>query len=92
LVRRAVILLLLCTAAAAGAEPIRQVTLPNYDRVYDRITQRIYASVPSSAESGGNSITAIDPVTGGLGTPLFVGSEPGRLALSNDGQSLYVVW
>jgi hypothetical protein len=39
----------------------------------------------------GNSIVAIDPLTGTLGTPIAIGSEPTRLSLSDDGRYLYAV-
>ena len=38
----------------------------------------------------GNSIAKIDPVTGQVESFVFVGSEPGKLALSDDGHTLYV--
>jgi len=49
----------------------------------------IYASVPSSAGAGGNSITPIDPIANVLGQPVFVGSEPNKLAISDNGQVIY---
>ena len=55
---------LLLMAATAGADPIRQVSLPANDLAYDPTTGKIYASVPSSAGSRGNSIAAIDPESG----------------------------
>jgi hypothetical protein len=65
--------------------------LPANDLVYNPATQLLYASVPSSGGSAlGNSVVSIDPFTGTLGTPIFVGSEPTRLALSNDGTVLWV--
>jgi hypothetical protein len=39
----------------------------------------------------GNSIVSIDPLTGALGTPIPIGSEPMRLSLSDDGRYLYAV-
>jgi uncharacterized repeat protein (TIGR01451 family) len=61
------------------------------DLVYSPTTQRLYASVPSNAGATlGNSIVPIDPNTGTLGNPIFVGSEPGRMAISSDGGSLWV--
>jgi hypothetical protein len=69
---------------------VRQLALVTKDLVYDPVTRRIYASVPGSAGPTGNSITPIDPVNGTLDTPVFVGSEPGKLALSDDSTYLYV--
>ena len=59
------------------------------DLVYNEQTQKIYASVPSAAGPGGNSITPVDPATGATGAPVFIGSEPTVLALSDDNHTLY---
>ncbi|MDQ1637861.1 MAG: trimeric autotransporter adhesin [Pyrinomonadaceae bacterium] len=69
---------------------VRQVSLPTNDLIYDQPTQRLYASVPSTAGSNGNSIIPIDPITGALGSSVFVGSEPKKMAQSDDGQTMYV--
>jgi DNA-binding beta-propeller fold protein YncE len=90
-VRVLIVAITIGLAATAGAADIRQVSLQTNDIVYDPVSQRIYASVPSSAGPPlANSVVAIDPGTGSVGAPLFVGSEPGKLAVSSDGQSLYV--
>lgn len=65
--------------------------LPANDLVYSSSRGLLYASVPSAAgPTLGNSIVPIDPYTGVLGTPIFVGSEPGKIALSSDGSALWV--
>jgi DNA-binding beta-propeller fold protein YncE len=79
--------LLSATDSMAVAPP---VALPANDLIYDPFNQLIYASVPSSAGGRGNTITEIDPATEAIGQSYFVGSEPGKLALSDDGQYLYV--
>ena len=66
------------------------IALPTNDITYDPGTQRIYASVPGSAGSLGNSIAVIDPATGAIEASVFIGSEPNQLAISDDGQFLYV--
>jgi DNA-binding beta-propeller fold protein YncE len=71
---------------------VRQLTLHTKDLVYAPSTQLIYASVPSSAGQSGNSITPVDPSTGAVGQATFVGSEPGQLALTDDGQHIYVAF
>ncbi len=81
---------LLLLARLASAQQIRQIPLATNDIIYDPFTQKIYASVPSSAGSIGNSITAIDPAEGAVGTSVFVGSEPAKLAISEDGRYVYV--
>lgn len=71
-------------------EFIRQIPLPTNDLVYSSLTGKIYATVPSSAGSDGNSIKSIDPATGVIESSTFIGSEPNKLALSDDGHNLYV--
>jgi hypothetical protein len=69
---------------------IRRINLTTNDLVFSPSAGRIYASVPSSVGSSGNSVQAIDPTTGLVTSSTFVGSEPGRLAISDDGHSVYV--
>ena len=73
---------------ASGAF-IRQIPLAANDVVYSPSTHLLYASVPSSVGTGGNSIKTIDPATGAITNSTFVGSEPNRLALADDGTTLY---
>ena len=68
---------------------IIRLPLAARDIVYDSITQKVYASVPGNAGSFGNSLVPIDPMTGTMSTPIFLGSEPGRLAISGNNQYIY---
>lgn len=68
----------------------RQVDVPINDFAYEPASQTIYASVPSSGGTRGNTITPITPTTGALGQSVFVGSEPQTIGISKDGQVLYV--
>lgn len=68
-----------------GAQ-IRRIALNTNDLVYDRVSNRIYASVPGNP----GSITTINPETGAIGLSIEVGNQPNKLALSDDGQFLYV--
>lgn len=77
--------------APVQAQEIKVLDLITNDLVYDPVSQKIYASVPSAAGTGlGNTITTIDPFTATIETSVFVGSEPGPLAVSDDGQFVYV--
>lgn len=58
--------------------------------VYDSARQKIYASLPSSNGSNGNSIAVINPANSTIETFIPVGSEPNLLALSSDASYLYV--
>jgi Calx-beta domain len=71
-------------------EFIRQIPLATNDLAYSSLTGKIYATVPSTAGSSGNSIKSIDPATGIVESSTFIGSEPNKLALSDDGHNLYV--
>ena len=67
------------------------IPIANNSMVYNPVNQLFYLSIPSSAGAPyANSVVSLDPVTGALGTPIFVGSEPNRLALTSDGNSLWV--
>jgi len=59
------------------------------DLVWDGSHQLIYMSVPSLATSNGNSVLALNPMTGSIDSSQFAGSEPDVLAISDDGQFLY---
>ncbi|MBD0373555.1 MAG: hypothetical protein ICV60_22165, partial [Pyrinomonadaceae bacterium] len=74
---------------AAPTESVRQISLASRDIIYDPQRQLIYASVPGTAGSIGNSITAIDPQTNTIGASVFIGSEPGKLAISDNSQYVY---
>jgi hypothetical protein len=75
---------------AAGQPAQRLVPLLVNDLVADPVSGRLFASIPGRAGAPGNSVVAIDPSTGAVGAPIFVGSEPDDLVVSEDGQFLYV--
>ena len=69
---------------------LREVMVTANDIVIDPTTETVFASVPSTAASGGNSITPFDPFSGTVGQPVGIGSEPRKLAISDNGQFIYV--
>jgi hypothetical protein len=75
--------------ASAATDFVTQIPITANDVVYSSSTQKLYVSVPSNGGANGNSITPVDPATGTLGTSVFIGSEPNKLGLSTDGQTLY---
>jgi len=67
------------------------VPIENNSMVYNPVNGLFYVSVPSSAGLPyGNSVVSVDPVTGAFGTPIPVGSEPDKLAITADGKYLWV--
>lgn len=67
------------------------VSLQANHLLYDPFTRLLYASVNSSStQITGNSLVTIDPNTGSLGTPVSAGSQPDKMALTDDGNFLYV--
>lgn len=65
------------------------INLTANDLVYDSVTNKIYASIPSANGSNGNSIGVINPDTRLLENTIFIGSEPTVLAISDNGQYIY---
>jgi hypothetical protein len=56
--------------------------------IFDPVHQVFFISVPSTASTLGNTVTALD-LSGNAISSQFAGSDPNVLALSNDGQFLY---
>ena len=69
---------------------ITVLDLPANDLVWDPFAQVIYASLPSSYGTNGNSIAVINPSTGGITGYHFAGSEPTKLAIDGNSKYLYV--
>jgi hypothetical protein len=65
-------------------------TLPTNDVLWDPVHAALYGSIPASSPTAGNTIGVFDPATGSLLSSTPAAAEPGRLALSDDGQFLYV--
>ncbi len=81
---------LLAATARAQYFSVQTVPLVTNHVVYDSFNQKIYATVPGSAASNPNTVARVDAATGAVEAYLPTGSEPDALALSSDGQYLYV--
>ena len=70
----------------------RWKTLPidSNDLVYDRVGGKFYASIPNDAARYANEVVVIDPYSASVEARIPVGGNPGALAVSEDGQFLYV--
>jgi hypothetical protein len=58
--------------------------------VYEPFSRRLYASISNSAPANANTIVSIDPVTQTVGAPIAIGNGPNKLAVSDNGEFLYV--
>ena len=67
------------------------IALPINDLVWNSKDGLLYATIAGRAGNGlGNNLVGIDPTTGTVQRQIFVGSEPNRLALSDDGTQAFV--
>lgn len=67
------------------------VPIASNSMVYNPVDGLLYLSIPSGAGAPyGNSVVSMDPATGALGTPIFVGNEPNKMAVTADGKYLWV--
>lgn len=90
--RIAAVLFVLAAAAqdARAIQPI-ELDIPANSIGYSMQTKRLYASVASSAGLPyGNRLIEISPTDAGITGSVFVGSEPGPLAISIDAPVAYV--
>lgn len=76
-----------------GEFPLNRWTtlhIDSTDIVYDHVRGRLFASVPSHATSYADNIIVVDPALARVEAAIPVGNNPGPLAVSDDGQFLYV--
>jgi hypothetical protein len=67
------------------------VNVPANAMTFDPFTRKLYAVLPSTSTSlTGNSIVAIDPTTGSVGSPVQVGSEPNLVSETSDGNYIFI--
>ncbi len=77
--------------APRGSSPTHVISLGMVPTgvVWDASRGLIYAALPASAANG-NSVVAINPLTGAAAAPVYVGTNPALLALSSDASHLWV--
>jgi trimeric autotransporter adhesin len=67
------------------------VNVPANALLFDPYSQLLYATIPGTATNlTGNSVVSVNPVTGTVGTPVAVGSQPTVMAETGDGNYLYI--
>ncbi|HWD38112.1 MAG TPA: hypothetical protein VG944_04635 [Fimbriimonas sp.] len=87
------------TATGGGAQISTPFTVQTHvqivqvqvrDMAYDSVSGKIWATVGSGGGQYANSVVAIDPATGNVGTQISLPVEPSRIAITDDGQFAYV--
>lgn len=78
------------TSAPFTLTTFQPVSETNASLVYESNSNRLFASVPASDSANPNTIAIIDPVTATITGHIAVGNDPGVLAVSSDGNYLYV--
>ena len=81
---------IISNAVSITVNDVRVLSLSTNDIVYDPVSRKLYASVPSNSGTLSNTITIIDPESGSIGQSLKVGLDPGKLGVSDNGEYLYV--
>lgn len=72
-----------------ATQNIKTVNIFNNDLIYVSSEDKIYVTTPSVGPNG-NSLCVINPYTGNIEECFFIGSEPNKLAISDDDQYLYI--
>ncbi|HTV18804.1 MAG TPA: hypothetical protein VMG12_09040 [Polyangiaceae bacterium] len=79
------------SAPVSPAEPLLERVLPGATAlVLDPTRERLYVAMGASAPDHANSVVVLDPVTATLLGGVDVGPHPNRLAISDDGSTLWV--
>ncbi len=80
------------TVSGTSGYTVKVVPIATNDIVWDPVHAVFYVSIPATAAINANTIMTLDPTTGSLGSPVQVGSNPGAMEVSADGQYLYVAF
>jgi hypothetical protein len=75
---------------SASVTSIQALDIPATFLVYDKFSNRFYASIPDTAAANASTVVAIDPATGAIVGSVALGKDPGVMALSSDGTALWV--
>jgi len=83
--------LAVCAFRCPAADVV-DIAIKNNDLVYSPLTKLLYVSVPSEDTLHPNTVTAINPVTHQIGFSFPIPGNPSKLALSDNGRTLYVAF
>lgn len=69
---------------------VRRIPMVANGLIYDSVNRSLYVTTPGTVGDIGNSVIKIDPFTGGVNDPVWVGPEPWQMTISDQSQYLYV--
>ncbi len=75
---------------ASPPNALSVLTLSASDLVWEPVSQRLVMSVTAPSPAVSNSLLRLDPISGLFDAPIPVGQQPGKLAISDNGQLAYV--
>lgn len=78
------------TVGAPAITDLKTLDIPANFLVYDKFSDRFYASMPPTATANANSIIAMNPATGAITGSVALSGNPSVIGLSPEGQSLWV--
>lgn len=73
----------------AAQDSITEVELNSTDLVWDKTSQRLFATVPNSDWLLGNCVLGLDPLSGGIDPRIPTAIEPAKIAVADNGAYLY---
>ncbi len=76
-------------ATIPAPDTVTELALPTTDIAWDKFSGRIFASAPNADWLLGNSIIALDPLSGNFDPRIPMAVEPAKLAVADNGQYLY---
>src|SRR5262245_24602286 len=79
----------LLSVSARAAQTV-VVNLRTNDIGWDSANGLVYASVPAASVINPNSLTPINPNTGGIGSPINLSTQPSAVVVSDDGSYVHV--
>lgn len=84
--------LILISVLAHGQLSVKSFSISANDLAFDPVSDKLYVTLPSSYGSGGNSIGIFNYHSMTLEKTVFVGSEPSKMAVSDDGKYIYTAF
>jgi hypothetical protein len=82
-------LFFLMLAATGFSQAVSVVDVTTDDLVFSIYNDKLYVTIPAAAPENANMIGMIDPVTALVENTFPIANDPGVMAISSDGQTIY---